>query len=96
MSTNAPKFVTFVTMPGHVMPGVEVLQLVDVVAEAPHDERLARIAARSLELLHDVVERELRRPRRGTARPSSRAPRPAPTSSPTLLPSRAASFSSTG
>ena len=42
MSTNAPKAVTLVTMPGSFMPGLDVFDLVHALGEVERLELLAR------------------------------------------------------
>jgi hypothetical protein len=54
MSTNAPKAVTLVTMPGSFMPGLRSFGLLDVALEGEDFELLARIAAGLGEFGEDV------------------------------------------
>ena len=58
MSTNAPKLVTLVTMPGQTIPGCRSLSSWTSARNANGTNVVARIAARLLQLAHDVVERE--------------------------------------
>ena len=57
MSTNAPKAVTLVTMPGSFMPGCRSSSFVDALGEGEGLELLARVAAGLGQLGHDVVQR---------------------------------------
>ena len=55
MSTNAPKLVTLVTMPGQIDAGLQILELVNVGAERERHEAVARIAPGLLQLADQIV-----------------------------------------
>ena len=59
MSTNAPKLVTFVTMPGQIMPGCRSLSSWMSSRNENGTNVVARIAPGLLQLAHDVVEGEV-------------------------------------